>query len=442
MEPNKISTDFYIMKDTTTGEVQVLTQWQDRKLQQLSEEQANLGLKVPYEIKEGKEAWETPGAKQAWEAMQEEKKDPIKDISEISKTPLREVQLIQQVLDSRHIPLTCREFKPPEAAMRNKLDQQAIHEYLEAVRANFKLAFKDGPQSLSDEKIEQLIAAKRRLFAETQCFTYEDLSDALAKCTQKLNQALSGQDYAVGYAEQKSQTWIAELALPLMEKTPKKAFPLNVGGNENFPEELPDDLENFVVFDDASYSGLQMENILENLVDDMKNKLKTQKPRKIYFVTLFMSTQAKESVHRTMEWLKPKTPEELASFPEIFIITSDKEIPGFSAVIPQKSQALEDLFEFELQEKTRELYKLDPKLSTDKANILEPVQEYKKKLEDIYTSDKCLAFMEWKTPDDTSVPASLYKSYLPYLDDKQNPAKKSFKFLDEEFLPPYRNPPS
>lgn len=457
MEPTKIPVNFYIERDTTTGEVKLLSRWQGRNLKRLTEDQARRGIKALYEIKVGKEAWETPGAKEAWKAVQEEKEAFFKYISSMEKTsitPPTQVQLIQQELDSGHIPLTCREFKPPEAAKRNKLNQQAINEYLEAVRANFKLGFKNGPQSLSDEKIEQLIAAKRRLFAETYCFTYEDLWEALAECTQKLNRALNGQDYDVGYAEQKSQTWVAELALPLMEKTPENAFLLDLEGEEErVLGEEQKYTENFVVFDDASYSGDQMVNLLMELVSEMENL--PPMPRKIYYVIPFMSTKAKELMLEIMKARRTNTPEKLGPLPEFCIFTSDKKIPAFSDVFPPKSQALKDLFEFELQEKTRELYKLDPRLSTAEADSIDPadpsmrtpkskhdsqMQQYEDNLKAIFLSDKSLAFMEWKTPDARSLLLFLHEGSVQYLDDKQKPAEKSFKFLDVEFLPPYKTP--
>jgi hypothetical protein len=77
-----------------------------------------------------------------------------------------------------------------------------------------------------------------------------------------------------------------------------------------------------------------------------------------------MSAPAKKLLQKIMKKkLQTKNAIELASFPELIIITTDKKLPAFSDVFPPQSQALQDLLEFELQEITREHYKLDPKLS-------------------------------------------------------------------------------
>ena len=494
MAADKIRPNLPIMKQVApTGAEKMAHSWKGHFLKLLSGAKA-LGISVSLVIKKGKEMFKTRGTQEAWQAKKvtkiQEQATPVKLTSKIGQHRLQiqpsevtkafpakpgkepspfvseetvslktappipqltqeRAQTIQEELKSRNIPLTCREFKTPEADKRNKLNQEQVDTYLAAVKQELL----GGNNPLSEEQADRLIAAKRKLFENTQCLTYEHLGKALSGCTQKLNTLLGGQNYAIGYAEQKSQKWIAEQALPLMEKTPKKAFKTYAEGVEHtYQEKLPEDIENFVVFDDASYSGSQMAALLKDLVQKMK-ELPSQKPRKIYFVIPFMSTQAKQRIQT--EWAKilKESPEKLASFPELCVITSDQGLTGFSDVFPPESIALEDLGRFEYEKKNREVHKRLPQLDTPEAVMPEPgaadawgefastpksqydfeMEMFEKKLKVTYSSEKCLAFMEWKTPDNVSVPEYLHSDSC---------GKTSYTFLNTKFLPPYKSPPT
>lgn len=127
--------------------------------------------------------------------------------------------------------------------------------------------------ALNSEEIEKYISEYsvsdfgKRFCDSIQMIPMRDLSVGIISCVNTLNQLLDfDRPYAVGIRANKSQTWVAELALPFLQKMPSSTFVIGVdswAGSKS--ESLPNNIQQFVVFDDASYSGSQLQTTIVEL---------------------------------------------------------------------------------------------------------------------------------------------------------------------------------
>lgn len=307
--------------------------------------------------------------------------------------PNKKLTAIQAELDKQQIPLTCRTFAPLKES--NHLCQDQIDKYLQPLSPEHK-------------------AIKQKFFESIQKISYEDLEKDLFACTQELNNKLNNQDFALGYAENKSQKWIAELALQYLNKPPVDsfstytAFSLSGAGSEQ--SSLSEKANNLVVFDDAAYSGTQMCELLENLVTEISKK--PNQPKNIYFVIPFMSDHSKTKLQETWDkLLLTKSPDT-----KLYIITSSTKVTSFAEKYPPNSQERKDLFACE------------EALCNEREELYRP-QEENSYIGHGGKDEKCLTYMEWKMPDCVSVPRNMLMGGPDI--------KNQIKFCTN-FLPPYK----
>lgn len=135
-----------------------------------------------------------------------------------------------------------------------------------------------------------------------QHISMEDMNRALSQCVQELNRALHSEGhpaYAVGFNCGKSSQWVASLALKDLDYLPEDwgNTPVNVGTtsfatvNKTVRNVTADTL---VLFDDCSYSGDQIYNILFSLLKKTQGSYHPShnKFQRIYVVIPFMSQGA------------------------------------------------------------------------------------------------------------------------------------------------------
>jgi hypothetical protein len=306
------------------------------------------------------------------------------------KTEASKQSEIQQELKQNGIPLTCREFTP--LTQPNHMQEDEIQKYLQSLPPEYR-------------------STKAKLFQNVQKISYKELQAALFACVQELIQILQDKDYAIGYAENKSQKWVAELALQFMTKTPKESFTTYVDSvfGRSRQSHLTGKADNFVVFDDSSYSGTQLCELLEILIDEIAKQ--ADRPRNICVVVPFMSKPAKEKLIQTCNSLLS----ERLPGTKLLIITSPIKITSFADKYPPNSAAREELFTCEEVLFEKKLEYLSP---TDLRGYLDDSED-----------NKCLAYMEWKVPDNVSVPRNI----LFGGPDPSHP----FQFLTA-FPPPYK----
>ncbi len=212
--------------------------------------------------------------------------------------------------------------------------------------------------------------------------TFLQLKDALWQCSQQLNALLGDHPYALGFVPGKSQQWIAELALPFLNRTPDSSFQVHTDSSSmvarGFQSPLQTNTRHFVVFDDAAYSGAQLIAIIEGLKKEVADKYPQEKCR-LYLVVPFMSCHA-------IDLLNSRGKEEWGSQIynlEVHVVTSGRRIKAITDVLSLAE--LERLVEIE--------------------NTMDYFNGR--------TPNKCLTFMEWKVPDHNSMPRPL-KTWFEY----------------------------
>lgn len=163
---------------------------------------------------------------------------------EMAQYRLNSKEKIQCHVDRHQLPL--KADTSHQLAARNGLNHQGIEKYI--------LSYKEGG------------------FGQTFCDSIDiipmrDLSLGLISCVKTLNHLLNlDRPYAVGIRKKKSQTWVAELALPFLKKMPSSTFVIGVDSwGESEGEPLKTNIKQFVIFDDATYSGSQLESTITTL---------------------------------------------------------------------------------------------------------------------------------------------------------------------------------
>ena len=128
----------------------------------------------------------------------------------------------------------------------------------------------------------------RKLASQIPTISMEDLKRALYACTEFLNTILGDQPCTIDYYSwDKSNRWIAELALPFMKTKPLFAFP---GGDLLPSEEIS--MNNVILFDDAAYTGTQMRDEVHEAVIPLAAQ--------IHVIIPFSSEQAQMKMAKLM----------------------------------------------------------------------------------------------------------------------------------------------
>lgn len=278
---------------------------------------------------------------------------------------------LQSELDGRRIALN---LTPPSIEKSNSIDLDAKKELLASLKSG------------AQRRITNL------LFDSMEYISFEKLLRSLSACTSKLSEKLNGCDYQVGFAPKKSQKWIAELAIPFLNKTPKGSFVPAIDTIGSFSTQGPLSNEShIVVFDDCSYSGVQLNGLIKNI---RKQALETfgRKKITIHIVVPFISSVALErlKVHENSDSEKENY--------KVHIYTSNNTIP-----------LVKDRL-------TKEEYSMHESADSREKN---PACEE-------FIANKCLAYTEWKVPDTKSIPMVFSQIEKKVFGDNPPPYKQDY----------------
>jgi hypothetical protein len=236
----------------------------------------------------------------------------------------QEPQTIQELLDKKNIPLNCA--NPPRQNSLNDLYHENIKKYLEYL-------------SKSPLDNNQHIKSFWEDSKKIDKVTIEELEKCLFACTQHLDKQLEG-DYDVGFVPKKSSKWIAELALPYLSKIPLNHFEYStdVGGQQTT---LSARSQQFVIFDDASYSGSQLVTVISSLQTQLT---KQGKKGKLFLVVPFISAVAEKHLIKNLtEKLNAPygtSARENSRKLQIHLITSNRELKTTSGAYPDSQEGV------------------------------------------------------------------------------------------------------
>lgn len=183
---------------------------------------------------------------------------------------------IQTWLNDHGIPLNC--VTTPRQTERNYIHQDVVNEFLEYVKTmhpNRYQEFKD----LWEKWVKKI--------------TLEELDDNLKKCTAYFMSLIKENPYEVGFIPKKSSKWIAELALLNAQQLPLGHFTHATDTDTyNREEQTPvsPTIEKFVIFDDVSYTAMQLVRIVGGFIAQL---IKQNKKAKLYLVVPFIANTAK-----------------------------------------------------------------------------------------------------------------------------------------------------
>lgn len=236
-------------------------------------------------------------------------------------------------------------------------------------KVNFQLL---SPNVLHRDRIEAFSSALNpsnptdalidRLFHEVEMIEMRDLSLGLALCCKKVNKLIKSK-YALGVATNKSQTFAAEIALPFLKTLPSEVFHVATDdkNDASIQSMLSKNVTDHVVFDDASYTGHQLREIIYRF--GLESEEFTFKTPRLFLVVPFISSTALQTLSHMI----------CSSNLEVHIVTTNKRI-----------KAIGDKF---TSEET-------PLLAKWLSSIYKP--EY-----------LCLSLTEWKIADGASVPEKI-----------------------------------
>lgn len=302
----------------------------------------------------------------------------------------------QKDLDGKGIPLNC--LSPAKITQPNVVNSQEISDYLATVA--------DKPRWHT---------LKKKLFDHIDCIKFQDLQNGLASCCGELNKLLDNKDYIVGFVPQKSQKWIAELALPLLNKPPKGYFLPHCAQSydhatgiktEQRQCSLYSSNRDMVIFDDASYSGTQISETILKLKEGIINF--KNETFHLYLVIPFISSIAENRLKfatQPLIWQKDvdSTPGKIGKL-KVHLLTTDRKIKAMTEVFSDSE--IVELMKIE-----------DFETGLGRYTYMEGTRFI-----------RCLTFPEWKTPDNISVPRSM---------KRWKKGEKTYEFITE-FPAPYK----
>ncbi len=307
--------------------------------------------------------------------------------------------LLKKELRDRNINLSCN---PAPLTEPN-------HTRPEVIEAYFKEA---AEQRWCKENHDEWIGLHRKFFKEVDKITFSELNQSLWLCSQKLNELLGENPYSIGFVPGKSQQWIAELALPYLQHSPASSFQHATDSTivkRGYQSTLKKGERDFVVFDDGSYTAAQLATIMQGMRSAV-GAVNEQQKCHLYLVVPFMSSLA-------LQFLEGEGKQDVAVFEslkemghlKVHIITTDRKIKAITDVFSEKER--ERLIELE------------------GSKVLVDYGDGRK-----WT--KCLTYMEWKVPDNASMPDNL-KIWYTYNREKNCLVEKD-RFITNH-KPPYQS---
>lgn len=208
--------------------------------------------------------------------------------SKISESILSDVLLpIQRHYRKKRIPLRAH---PQVPKISHKPSEEQINNYANKLPEEFKTVFKTAVDNL-------------------QHVTLSNLEESLKSCVLELNQHLKqteeagkSADYSVGISCGKSNQWVASLASKHTEKLPNSWCSLYDGTKSKglsvpiYQNDFSRATENnFVFYDDCSYSGTQMCTLINNLKTHLaiqNSKEEKPEPKTLYVVVPYITKTA------------------------------------------------------------------------------------------------------------------------------------------------------
>ena len=190
-------------------------------------------------------------------------------------------------------------FEQTDVELLHNQSELCAHLKSKKIELNPRIHFRlPSPNTFFESRIEtfrrsldhsiEVDRLKDRLFNEVEMLEMKELNQGVALCCQKLNELVKGR-YALGFAKNKSQTFVGELALPYLKHLPEMTFSVatDKGTRQSM---LTSDITDYVVFDDASYSGHQLQELIYGFCT-AANEFLFRTPR-LFLVVPFMSSVA------------------------------------------------------------------------------------------------------------------------------------------------------
>lgn len=278
---------------------------------------------------------------------------------------------LQDTIDKNNIALN---LNPPLVKNKNQIDSEAKKELID---------------SLKGIRLKSVV---NTLFDSMEFISFENLVKGLNACSLALKEKLNGQDFQVGFAPLKSQKWLAELAIPMMNQAPTGSFTPTIDtiGSTSTQGPLSNERQ-IVVFDDCSYSGVQLKALLSNVRMEARKKFGLKKVS-IHLVVPFISKVALERLesHKNSDFKEENY--------KIHIYTTNQAIPTVAERLTKNE--------------------IDAYESVD-------IREKNPACEE-YIANKCLAYAEWKVPDSKSIPLIFTQIQKKVFGDNQPPYKTDY----------------
>jgi hypothetical protein len=217
------------------------------------------------------------------------------------------VASLQEELNRAGIALNCQ--NPPRQEKLNDFDHEAIETYLSSIR---DLNMRANHEKFLREGLDKI--------------TVRELEEALPPCVQYLSSCLKPL-YQLGFVAKKSSQWIAEQALPYLSVSPAAYFEHStdtISSERGRQSQLISKGKQFVIFDDASYSGQQAMTIISELGAHLA---KQKRKGKLFLVIPFISALAEK---RLINRMKEKVHFDKRFPLKMHVITSMRKIKGMS----------------------------------------------------------------------------------------------------------------
>lgn len=159
---------------------------------------------------------------------------------------------LQEVIDARgyKVPLSVVDVPRPQTS--NPIDWVKAEEWISA-----------HPEGVARD-------AARALVQETRHISQEEFETALKQAALKFNGEMGAEDYVIFVQPRKSNKWVAEMVLPDMDYLPEQVYDLTPFNHlENSLDGIAN-IRRLVFFDDAIYSGSQMNGYILGSIYDAK----------------------------------------------------------------------------------------------------------------------------------------------------------------------------
>lgn len=261
---------------------------------------------------------------------------------------------VQQIIDDKGVPLNCR--NPSPLTQLNHIKNEIIEAHL---------------KSIQDDSYWHTI--KKKMYDHLDKITFQELQSGVAICCEELNRLLVDKDYTLLFYRHKSQEWIAEMGIPQLTKAPDSFVWTETLCIYNITDQFISKNPTLVVFDDVSYSGKQLFDLIDAI--DIQAE-KDEKHYDLFLVVPFITERVKEVLKNKDVWKN--------SHINTHIITTNRKVSTLEDIFSEKQ--LLGMSQRELED-----LRLPPSLIA------------KKDLQIPIFRKKSLTFSEWKIPDGTSM---------------------------------------